>query len=405
MTSRIAVLTSVLLLGALWPNASCAEDNNQLMEWFASLGLKEATGPYVVVLVSARDSTGRRICISQYDHGFLFGEGKDSFDILTPRLRIVSYSKTSNSVRAPFARYWRVPDRCVVSTVASLAESQSERYSTYSTLDAELPRKRSWYIDPVVAIVSMAFQLRQQGETGRASELLKAAEKMLVKLEGWEHESDIGGKFEEYVRWNFCFAMKDSLIYGFRNKPWKALLAECKLLRKRFSSVMYTDELDQLKEMEQILSSMVKATGSAPVSSQDGGTTEGSGVEQLIYGLREQRGVAVDLLHREKATLRGNPADELYRIGMPVVPQLIEAIDDIHFCRITGRFSHDDPERRPLTIGYCAYDIATRIIVSTYGDESIPIIQNIDTLTKAERTELKKKLSSRLEELRANSEE
>jgi hypothetical protein len=358
-------LSAAVVMGAEAPLAKSAEpaaERVKLFEWFSTLGFPDVKHARFVRYPLSFDQPEGAPARVRFAHGFLLGESKDAWTVLTCDLKQQQVPK----------KPWFQPNRpadwaCQREDLGAFANAMLALHArSKSDDDSDFGY---WRHSKTTGLFFLGWACSRQGIDGPAAKLFEIVTDLRDRNLGLPPGSaTLQRRIAADLAHEEFIAAQGGLC---RDEPREQILTRLELIPKRFPGL---ETVDWAREMARILRPMVREDGEhAKQEQRNKPFAERSRKEQiaeLIFELRDQHGESFSLRDREDI-FAGNsfgksPAHRLFKIGYEAVPQLIEALSDERFSR-TVDFHGGWKEPRlsvryhVLTVGDCALQILERL--------------------------------------------
>lgn len=323
-------------------------------QWFGGLGFPD---PQKTVFVRYTDGGWTDYGKGRHQlqrHGFLLGDTKENFRILTPVLQEEEHIKSKPDVPDFEKVGW---EEMEFHEYAKTHLNKLQRPQEFS-----LAKRFGERLSEPAEIFFVAYAAWRRDLPAVSQELFEEAVKAGSPADGFrtQLEKDLG----HAAMWR--------AILAFGGGEWgreenlvtrKELLVMFENIIKRYPASEY---MARAKETAEMLRRMIAEDEAHPVITDEAlkKLPVAERVEELIFRLRDQNGRQVSQPGWCDIFGYGNkdtPAHQLVETGLDAVPALITALSDKRFCRSVGfwrdfRFSH-----QVLTVGDCALAILQRI--------------------------------------------
>jgi len=364
---RLVAQGALCLIAAVVMNADAAlakppqlaAEQVRLFEWFSTLGFPDVKHARFVRYPHSLDGEPLKV---HFEHGFVVGESKDEWSVLTCDI------KREQVPKKPWFPLIRPADwTCHAEDLAAFAKATLASQAKLATEDSEVGR--GWWHSRTSRLFFLGWACSRQGLDEPAAKLFEIVTNLRDRELGLPSGSatlqrriaaDLA--HEEFIAAQFGLS---------RDEPREQILTRLELIPKRFPGI---ETVDWAREMARILRPMVREDGEhAKQEQRNKPFAERSRKEQiaeLIFELRDQHGESFSPKDREDifADVHNgeSPAHRLFKIGYEAVPQLIEALSDERFSRTVdfNRSWNDwrlSVRHHVLTVGDCALQILERL--------------------------------------------
>lgn len=320
----------------------------RLFDWYDNLGdNKYLSKPFIGV-----KSTFSRPMWPLEDTGFLIREDAKSFDILNVDHGVIRYSKVDSPTT--HAHFEIIPLKFSEVVVNKLAFGRDDKKTADEDQKAGKRRLTLQGSDFGAAWLCYKFGLYAESR-----EIIEPR-RMLYESTKKENPKDHSG-YNDF----FLSGQRASVgrvehraidLFEDLSLTWAGILAKFEELAIKFKETQLGPDLAAIRDQLKVMIAEDK------VHIPKNGTQEEK-TDELIWRLRDDSGWR-----------KQDSADQLIRIGMPAVPQLINALDDKHLTRSIfhhqkGPFSYNT-SRDIYTVGYGAHQIIERIANRQFWGQS-----------------------------------
>jgi hypothetical protein len=366
---RLVAQGALCLIAAIVMNADAslakppepAAERVRLFEWFSTLGFPDVKNARFVRYPHGFDGKPLKV---HFEHGFLLGESKDAWTVLTLDLRQKQVTKKPvypPNRPAGWACHGEDLRAFATATLAKEAKPESDKDEDFGY----------WRHSKTTRLFLLGWACWRQGLDEPSARLFQLVTDLRDRKLGLSPgiatlkrriAADVA--HEEFTEAQFDLSRDEC--------PREKVLARLESIPKKFPGL---ETVSWAQEMARVLRPMVQEDRvhaererlQKPFTAR----SRKEQIAELIFQLREQHGKSFSLHDRVDIFAgfrsRGeSPAQRLFKIGYDAVPQLIDALSDERFSR-TLDFKIDLNEPRlsfryhVLTVGDCALQILERL--------------------------------------------
>jgi hypothetical protein len=338
-----------------------AAERIKLFEWFSTLGYPDVKNARFVRYPRGFDGKPLKVL---FEHGFLLGESKDAWTVLTCDLKQQQVPKKPwfpPTRPADWACHREDLRAFANAMLASQAKSKSDDDSDFGY----------WRHSKTTGLFFLGWACSRQGIDGPAAKLFETVTDLRDRKLGLppgvatlQRRIAADVAHQEFI--------EAQIDLGHDENSREKVLARLESIPKKFPAL---ETVSWAQEMARVLRPMVQEdrvhAERERLQKPFAARSRKEQIAELIFQLREQHGKSFSLHDRVNifADFRSrgeSPAQRLLKIGYDAVPQLIDALSDERFSR-TLDFKTDLNEPRlsfryhVLTVGDCALQILERL--------------------------------------------